>query len=180
MRRRRERSSHAGGARELPDAKIVPFPDNHLGDHSAGAAGVSWGPAHDIQPLRVGEVVLVDRGGLIATFAVYILLGRGVGKWERGYRLVRWGVGQRVFPPQSSRTVPLKAPDDDGKVTFTGETRTYYAEMMWFDSNRGAKAFEEAALAAVRPVVARLRSEQPSRSAAFLDGGAAKADDVPF
>ena len=157
--------------RERPDAKIVPFPDNHLGDDSPAAHRAIWGPNHNTPPLRISEVVLVDRGKLIAKFSVFNPL---FGDWVRGYRLVRWGAGQRVMLPQSSRTVPLTATDDDGKVTVTGY-RTYYTEMTWFASNRSAKAFEEAALAAVRPAVDRLRSEQPSRrSATVVD------DDVPF
>jgi hypothetical protein len=71
------------------------------------------------------------------------------------------------------------AVSDDGEETLIGDFPDY-TEVFVFDSNRGAKAFEEAALAAVRPVLARHRSDQPSRSAAFVDGGAAKANDVPF
>jgi hypothetical protein len=164
--------------RDLPDAKIVVFPDNSRGDNSPAAHRATWGPDHDIPPLGVGEVVLVDRGGLIATFAVYFRMGRGVGIWVRGFRLVRWGPGQeRVKLPQRSRTVTKIVVSDDGKESLIGSPKRYYDELTWFQSNLAAKAFEEAALAAVRPAVDRLRSEQPSRrSAASVDDG----DDVPF
>jgi hypothetical protein len=156
--------------RDLPDTKIVPFPDNSRGDDSPAAHRASWGPDHDIRPLVAGEVVLIERGNLIATFTLRIRVGSGVAFYFRGFRLVRWGPGERVFPPQRRTTV--RVTDDDGKFI---RARDYYADLITFDSNRGAKAFEEAALAAARYAVARHRSDQR----AFVDDGAANAD-VPF
>jgi len=167
------------GPRELPDTKIVPFPDNYRGDDSPAAHRATWGPDHDVQPMTAGEVVLVGRGKTIATFTLHVVLKRGLGFYLRGCRLVQWGPGQRVFLPERKTTVKIVSvsDDDDEKLFTVVNSRDYYEGLLRFDSNRGAKAFEEAALAAARYAVEQHRDNQ--REAPAVDYGDT-ADDVPF
>jgi hypothetical protein len=162
--------------RELPDTKVVPFPDNYRGDDSPAAHRQTWGPNHDIPPLRAGEVVMVNSGNLIAMFTLRVPLCREHGYYIRGCRFVRWGAGQRVFLPNTKKVViTVTAPDADGERTLVG-VKPDYTDIFFFDSNLGQKAFEEAALRAVRHAVDRHRSDQLERS----DDGGANANEPPF
>src|ERR1700720_477321 len=116
--------------RDPPDAKIVPFPDNLRGDDSPAAHHATWGPDHDVQPLGAGEVVMINRGKLIAVFTLRVVLKRGLGLYLRGCRLVRWGDGERVFLPNRKTTVKtVTACDEDGKPIV--EVRDYYADLIF-------------------------------------------------
>lgn len=161
--------------RELPDTRIVPFPDNHRGDDSPAAHRATWGPDHDTPPLVAGEVVLVERGKLIATFTLHVVLKRGLGFYLRNCWLVKWGPGQRVFPPQRRETVRIVSVSDDNEYEVI-KTNTSYHDYFWFDTNRGAKAFEEAALRAARYAVEQHRNNQRDPAVDYGES----ADDVPF
>lgn len=164
------------GRREPPDTKISPFPNNWRSDSSPGAHLATWGPDHSTPPLRAGEVVLIGRGNTIARFSLHVVLQRGLGFYIRGCKLVRWGPGERVFLPQRSATIKVIAPaaDPDEEFTVLG-TKNYYADLIFFDSNRGAAEFEQAALAAARFAVAQARREQPAPN-----GNGVDHDGVPF
>jgi hypothetical protein len=161
--------------REPPDTKIVPFPDNWRGDPSAGAHLASWGPGNSVPAMTAGEVVLIESGNLIATFTLHVILRRGLGFYIRKCRIVKWGAGERVFPPQASHRITRITPSEEEGGECTFESRTFYEELLIFGSNKGAKEFEQAALAAARHAVAQARREQPAPNGNGLDH-----DGAPF
>lgn len=168
--------------RELPDHKIVPFPENFLGDVSDAAHRATWGPDHDIPPLEAGSIVLVGVGNLIATFTLLVRLGRSLAFYLPGCKLVRWGPGERVFVPQHEKIVRKVSVDDDGETVIG--TRTFYgAAVLSFDTNRGQQEFEQAALRAARHAVAQHRANRrESYGTDYSDnaGGDNAGPDVPF
>jgi hypothetical protein len=160
--------------REIPDAKVPALPPNWRGDASPAAADATWGVDYSLRPMRAGEVLLVEVGDLIARFTLHLFLGGGIDLYIRGWRLVRWGLGERVFPPQSSHRVSRIYPPEVEGGEPTVKNRTFYEEILFAGSNRGAAAFEAAALAAARVAVARARREQQP------NGKGADHDGVPF
>jgi hypothetical protein len=162
--------------REIPDTKISPFPANWRGDASNGQHLETWGPDHSAPPLHAGSVVLIDIGNLIAKFDLHVRLRPGLGFYLRGCRLVKWGAGERVFPPQASHRISIITPPEDQGGQPTIKHRTFYEELLFFDTNRGPRDFEQAAIAAARVAVARARREQqPNGNGADHDH-----DGVPF
>jgi len=148
--------------KEVPDAKIKPFPRNSRGDDSPGAHLATWGPTHAARPLSAGEIVMVERGKLVCRFTLHVRL-EGTGFYIRGCRLVRWGEGVRVFLPQRSCTVHWcefvedceEGEGEDGPQYRTIKRKTYYDDIFFLDRNRTERDFEEAVLSAVRHALAR-------------------------
>jgi hypothetical protein len=149
----------------IPDAKVIAFPDNHRRDESPGAHLASWGPNHDCLPLHASNIVLIEIGKLICTFSLHIILQR-VGFYLYDCKFVKWGQGERVLLPERAHT--------------NSAGRRFFRDLVAFDKNATAKAFEQAALAAVRHAMAefRERQAQAAPAAAPVDGIA--GDDVPF
>ena len=101
----------------------------------------------------------------------------GGGLYLKRCRYVKWGPDEeRVFPPAERQVVIVVTVDTDGKFISAQKRPPKYPEIFRWDSRRFEKAFQEAALAATRHAVAQHRE----RTAAFVDDGAANANDPPF
>ena len=166
--------------RELPDTRIVPFPENYRGDPSDAAHRQTWGRDHDIPPLGVGDFYLGGNSpNTIATLSLLVPMWRSYAFYVPGCRLVKSGPGQRLYLPQHTTIVRTVSVDDHGETTVLS-TRTYYgARVLKFDTNRGEKDFEEAALRAARHAVAQHRDNRREPPAA-VEYGDNSGDDVPF
>jgi hypothetical protein len=159
--------------------KVLPFRPRNLVERSDESRGAgSWGPDHDRPPLVASNFDdRVAHGNLLGVFNLY------VPHWHCTLlrcALMRWGPeGERVILPDCSWR--------------TARGAWTHRPNFLFDSDEEMRAFEEAALVAVRiarrnppppqPVASTWTSAPPSTAAESAgDDGVARADhdDVPF